>query len=97
MRKVFSVEFACFAAQDHKRAVSRLEEDVSSTKALYSQALRSLEAISDDIHRQRLERRQKLQLGVRGAGVGAEAPSPPPPSWEKGNTTFDNNVTVLHL
>lgn len=68
--------------QERKRAVSRLEEDVASTKALYSQALRSLEAISDDIHRQRLERRQKLELGVRGAGVGAESPSPPP--WEKG-------------
>ncbi|CAL1537820.1 unnamed protein product [Lymnaea stagnalis] len=70
--------------EEHKRAVSRLEEDVASSKALYSQALRSLEAISDDIHRQRLERRQKLELGVRGAGVGAESPSPPP-SWEKGS------------
>ncbi|XP_055901630.1 uncharacterized protein LOC106069192 [Biomphalaria glabrata] len=69
--------------EERKRAVSRLEEDVASTKALYSQALRSLEAISDDIHRQRLERRQKLELGVRGAGVGAESPSPPP--WEKGS------------
>ncbi|XP_005104675.1 uncharacterized protein LOC101846373 [Aplysia californica] len=69
--------------EDHKRSVSRLEDDVGSAKALYSQALRSLEAISDDIHRQRLERQQQLQLGVRGAGVGAEAPSPPH-TWEKG-------------
>ncbi|CAG5124537.1 unnamed protein product, partial [Candidula unifasciata] len=68
--------------EDHKKTVSRLEEDVATSKALYSQALRCLEAISDDIHRQRLERRQKLQLGVRAPGVGAEAPSPPP-SWEK--------------
>ncbi|KAH9498206.1 hypothetical protein Btru_007941 [Bulinus truncatus] len=70
--------------EERKRAVSRLEEDVASTKALYSQALRSLEAISDDIHRQRLERRQKLELGVRGTGVGAESPSPP--MWEKGSS-----------
>ncbi|XP_059141721.1 uncharacterized protein LOC131929494 isoform X2 [Physella acuta] len=89
--------------EEHKRAVSRLEEDVASTKALYSQALRSLEAISDDIHRQRLERRRKLELGVRGAGVGAESPSPPP-SWEKGSniegsassSVFDRDTDDLH-
>ena len=69
--------------QEHKHKVSVLEEDVSSAKSLYSTALRSLEAISDEIHRQRLERRQQQQLGVRGAGVGAECPLPPP-SWEKG-------------
>ena len=56
---------------------------MAQAKALYSQALRNLEAISDDIHRIRLERRQNRELGERGAGVGAEAPSPPP-SWDKG-------------
>ncbi|KAK7092636.1 nucleolar protein dao-5-like [Littorina saxatilis] len=69
--------------EEHKHKVSVLEEDVSSTKSLYSSALRSLEAISDEIHRQRFERRQQQQLGVRGAGVGAECPLPPP-AWEKG-------------
>ncbi|XP_076436986.1 uncharacterized protein LOC143276385 [Babylonia areolata] len=69
--------------EEHKHKVSVLEEDVGSAKSLYSTALRSLEAISDEIHRQRLERRQQQQLGVRGAGVGAECPLPPP-SWEKG-------------
>lgn len=69
--------------EEHKCKVSVLEEDVSSAKSLYSTALRSLEAISDEIHRQRLERRQHQQLGVRGSGVGAECPLPPP-SWEKG-------------
>nr|KAG5696556.1 hypothetical protein BaRGS_030424 [Batillaria attramentaria] len=54
--------------EEHKHKVSVLEEDVSSAKSLYSTALRSLEAISDEIHRQRMERRQQQQLGVRGAG-----------------------------
>ena len=71
--------------QEHKHKVSMLEEDVSSAKSLYSTALRSLEAISDEIHHQRLQRRQHQQLGVRGAGVGAECPLPPP-SWEKGSS-----------
>lgn len=71
--------------QEHKRKVGMLEEEVGSAKSLYSSALRSLEAISDDIHRQRLERRQQQMLGVRGAGVGAECPFPPP-SWEKSHS-----------
>lgn len=70
--------------EEHKHKVGVLEEDVSSAKSLYSTALRSLEAISDEIHRQRLERRQQQQLGVRGSGVGAESPLPPP-SWDKGH------------
>ena len=45
---------------------------------MYSQALRNLEEISEDIHRQRLEQRNQAELGVRGAGVGSESPSPPP-------------------
>ena len=64
--------------EEHKHKVSVLEEDVASAKSLYSTALRSLEAISDDIHRQRMEKRRDLQLGERGAGVGAESPLPPP-------------------
>jgi hypothetical protein len=75
--------FIYLIEQEHKHKVSVLEEDVSSAKGLYSSALRSLEAISDEIHRQRMLKRQHEQLGVRGAGVGAEYPLPPP-SWEKG-------------
>ncbi|XP_046357613.2 mediator of RNA polymerase II transcription subunit 12-like isoform X1 [Haliotis rufescens] len=78
--------------EEQKINVSRLEEDVASSKALYSQALHSLEAISDEIHRQRLERRKQQQLGVRSAGVGAEDPSPPP-SWDNGSPHIDGSVT----
>ena len=45
---------------------------------MYSEALRNLEEISEEIHRQRLEQRNQAELGVRGAGVGSESPSPPP-------------------
>ncbi|KAL8608036.1 hypothetical protein ACOMHN_023852 [Nucella lapillus] len=82
--------------EEHKHKVGMLEEDVSSAKSLYSTALRSLEAISDQIHRQRLERRQQQQLGVRGAGVGAECPLPPP-SWEKGGGTLDGRGSLQSL
>ncbi|XP_067686401.1 nestin-like isoform X2 [Haliotis asinina] len=78
--------------EEQKINVSRLEEDVASAKALYSQALHSLEAISDEIHRQRLERRKQQQLGVRSAGVGAEDPSPPP-SWDNSSPHIDGSVT----
>ena len=64
--------------QDQKRVVNRLEKDVISAKNMYSEALRNLEEISEDIHRQRLEQRNQAELGVRGAGVGSESPSPPP-------------------
>ncbi|BFZ06324.1 hypothetical protein BsWGS_09363 [Bradybaena similaris] len=64
--------------ENHKRCVSRLENEVATAKSLYSQTLHNLEAISDSIHQHRLEQRLKLQLGVREAGVGAEAPSPSP-------------------
>lgn len=55
-----------------------LEEDVSSAKTMYSEALRNLETISDEIHQQRVDKRKNQELGVRGAGVGSESPSPPP-------------------
>ena len=45
---------------------------------MYSEALRNLETISDEIHQQRIEKRRNDELGVRGAGVGSETPSPPP-------------------
>ena len=48
------------------------------SKNMYSEALRNLEEISEEIHRQRLEQRNKEELGVREAGVGSESPSPPP-------------------
>ena len=69
--------------EEHKLRVSVLEEDVASAKGLYSSALRSLEAISEDIHRARLQRKHDLDLGERQAGVGAECPAPPP-AWDTG-------------
>lgn len=55
-----------------------LEEQVTKTKKTYSDALRSLEEISEAIHQKRLEMRNHAELGIRGAGVGSESPSPPP-------------------
>ena len=64
---------------------------MTSSKALYSQALHSLEAISDEIHRNRLERRKNIQLGIRSAGVGAEDPAPPP-SWDSSSLPIDGST-----
>ena len=51
---------------------------MGSAKTMYSEALRNLETISDEIHQQRMEKRRNDELGERGAGVGSETPSPPP-------------------
>lgn len=64
--------------QEQKRGIRILEEDVSSSKTMYSEALRNLETISDEIHQQRMEKRRNDELGERVAGVGSETPSPPP-------------------
>ena len=58
--------------------MTKLEKEVIASKNMYSEALRNLEEISEEIHRQRLEQRNKEELGVREAGVGSESPSPPP-------------------
>ncbi|OWF40616.1 uncharacterized protein LOC110463565 isoform X2 [Mizuhopecten yessoensis] len=64
--------------EDLKRKIHTLEGDVGSAKSSYSDALKNLELISDDIHLQRQEKRKQQELGVREAGVGSESPSPPP-------------------
>ncbi|XP_069119716.1 uncharacterized protein [Argopecten irradians] len=64
--------------EDQKRSIHILEEDVSMAKSSYSDALKNLELISDEIHQQRQEKRKQQELGVREAGVGSESPSPPP-------------------
>ncbi|XP_062584434.1 SH3 domain-binding protein 5-like isoform X2 [Saccostrea cucullata] len=64
--------------EEQKRGIKILEEDVGSAKTMYSEALRNLETISDEIHQQRMEKRRNDELGERGAGVGSETPSPPP-------------------
>ncbi|XP_071510430.1 uncharacterized protein [Diadema antillarum] len=56
-----------------KKMVSELEKDVSAAKQVYSNALRKLEQISDQIHEQR--RSSAAKLGQRESGVGAEAPA----------------------
>lgn len=75
------MKFICF--QMHKRRVSELEKEVAGAKRVYSNALRKLEQISDQIHEQR--RTSASKLGQRESGVGAEAspiisdsPSPSP-------------------
>ncbi|KAL5010027.1 hypothetical protein ScPMuIL_012332 [Solemya velum] len=80
---------------EQKRCVSILEEDVTSAKKMYAEALRNLESISDEIHQQRVEKRLKEELGVRGAGVGSESPSPPP-FREKGTTIFIDGSSIPH-
>ena len=62
--------------------MSELEQNVVDSKGCYSQALRNLEQISDEIHQQRRESKARQELGCRGSGVGAESPSPPPPQIE---------------
>ncbi len=55
-----------------------MEDCVTEAKKTYALALQNLEAISDEIHRQRREASLRREMGVRGSGVGAESPSPPP-------------------
>ena len=57
-----------------------MEESVVKAKKTYSDALKKLETISDEIHRQRRESKLRAEMGTRGSGVGAEAPSPAPDS-----------------
>lgn len=75
--KTLTIYNACLL-QEQKRGIKILEEDVGSAKTMYSEALRNLETISDEIHQQRMEKRRNDELGERGAGVGSETPSPPP-------------------
>ncbi|XP_077996749.1 uncharacterized protein LOC144450058 [Glandiceps talaboti] len=58
--------------EDKKKRVTSLEKKVCKAKQSYSLALKTLEAISDRIHRQRSSK--KMTMGPRGHGVGAEAP-----------------------
>ncbi|KAB7496657.1 hypothetical protein Anas_10458 [Armadillidium nasatum] len=60
--------------EEQKRHVRELETAVASAKANYAQALSNLETISDQIHK---NRQSRLDLGIRGVGVGAESPGPP--------------------
>uniref|UniRef100_A0A6A7G2Z4 SH3 domain-binding protein 5-like n=1 Tax=Hirondellea gigas TaxID=1518452 RepID=A0A6A7G2Z4_9CRUS len=55
-----------------KQRVRHLEQQVVQAKGHYSSALNTLEKISDQIHKRR---QSKLELGVRGVGVGAESPT----------------------
>lgn len=64
---------------DQKRQVQLIEETIQMTKQGYSESLKELEKISEEIHEKR-QRRKKL--GVREAGVGSEFP-PPSPKYER--------------
>ena len=60
---------------DQKRQVQLIEETIQMTKQGYSDSLKELEKISEEIHERRKRRKQ---LGVRESGVGAESPPPSP-------------------
>ena len=72
---------------DQKRQVQLIEETIAMTKNGYSESLKELERISEEIHQRRAARRQRCEiekLGIRQDGVGAENP-PPAISLESGN------------
>ena len=71
-----------------------LEESVAGSKKTYSDALRSLEEISEAIHQKRIDMRNQAELGIRGAGVGSESPSPPP---MRGNVHVSIDGKTTHL
>ncbi|XP_053965565.1 SH3 domain-binding protein 5 homolog [Anastrepha ludens] len=64
--------------QTQKNRIQELQQQVQSAKTTYSTALRNLERISDDIHRQRGDFPQMgaPPPGPREPGVGAELNSP---------------------
>eukprot|EP00096_Caligus_rogercresseyi_P003556 TRINITY_DN1675_c0_g1_i2.p1 TRINITY_DN1675_c0_g1~~TRINITY_DN1675_c0_g1_i2.p1 ORF type:complete len:424 (-),score=126.21 TRINITY_DN1675_c0_g1_i2:488-1759(-) len=58
---------------DQKRQVQLIEETILMTKLGYSESLRELERISEEIHEKRQrEAKKEPPLGKREAGVGAE-------------------------
>merc|ERR1711981_865606 len=66
---------------DQKRQVQLIEETITMTKNGYSESLKELEKISEEIHQRRAARQHRCEknlekLGVREAGVGAENPPP---------------------
>ena len=80
---------------DQKRQVTLIEETITMTKNGYSDSLKELEKISEEIHQRRAARKkrceknlEKLKLGIREDGVGAENP-PPAATVEKG--TYRHN------
>ena len=76
---------------DQKRQVQVIEETIAMTKEGYSDSLKELEKISEEIHQRRAERLKKSSSMVRVQGVGAEHPTPPPKmkaNPEKGNIEF---------
>ena len=61
---------------DQKRQVQVIEETIVMTKEGYSDSLKELERISEEIHQRRAARQQRCQksmLGIRQPGVGAES------------------------
>ena len=78
---------------DQKRQVQVIEETIAMTKEGYSDSLKELEKISEEIHQRRAERQktcQKNNVKIREQGVGAENPATPTISTkkEKGKVVF---------
>ena len=70
-----------------------IEETIAMTKEGYSDSLKELEKISEEIHQRRAERQktcQKNNVKIREQGVGAENPATPTISTkkEKGKVVF---------
>ena len=64
---------------------------------MYSEALRNLERISDEIHQQRRDAKLRDEMGDRGIGVGEEQPAPPPYGEVAGGATGVDHVTGGHV
>jgi hypothetical protein len=62
--------------EDQKKKIGELEERVSKAKSLYSQTLKRLEEISDDIHAQRRRRRQEKKKRAKAAAAAAASKEP---------------------
>ena len=79
---------------DQKRQVTLIEETIAMTKNGYSDSLKELEKISEEIHQRRAARKKRCEkslekLGIREDGVGAENP-PPAATVEKGTYRCGN-------
>ena len=85
---------------DQKRQVQLIEETITMTKNGYSESLKELEKISEEIHQRRAARQQRCEknlekLGVREAGVGAENP-PPAVNIESGMHVYLKNCVEIN-
>lgn len=76
--------------------MEQLQAAVTRCKDDYAATLRTLETMSEAIHRRRREQqRQRQELGERQAGVGAEDPAPPTDTGSE--ESGERSVQVSHI